>query len=369
MISYNKIVIVGCGLIGGSLALAFRSHGMVKRIAGVDVDAAGLQKAFALGVIDEAFENLEDAVRDADLIVLAVPVLQTIRQLERLAALPLQKGCIITDVSSTKREICEYARTHLPEGVTFIGGHPMAGSEKSGVAASTPRLFENAAYILTPDAACDPLAVDKLRRTFEQIRARVLMMDAAEHDRIVAAVSHIPHVVAALLVDQVADLGQDNPLYSRLAAGGFRDVTRIASGSPVMWRDILLTNREPVLDLLKDWLRRTSQIVELLEAGDAGEIESFFVRTRDWRDALPAKAKGVATHYYEMTIDVEDKPGIIGHVASLLGQHQINLRNIGILENREEVNGQLLLSFASYQEQEEALRLLQGHGYKVHVRE
>ncbi|MFC4768941.1 prephenate dehydrogenase [Effusibacillus consociatus] len=369
MIQYNKILIVGCGLIGGSLALAFRSHGVVKEIVGVDLDTEGLNKALSLGVIDAAYSRVEETVSDVDLIILAVPVQQTIRQLEILSKLPIKKGCIITDVSSTKSDICKYARTHMPKDISFVGGHPMAGSEKSGITAASPRLFENAAYILTPDPDCDPAAVDKVRKTFEQIRAHVLVMDPVQHDQIVAAVSHVPHVVAALLVDQVADLGQANPLYSRLAAGGFRDVTRIASGSPVMWRDIILTNREPVLYLLKDWIKRIEDIVNWINEADPKEIESFFARTRDWRDALPAKAKGAATHYYEFTIDVEDKPGIIGNVATILGQHEINLRNIGILENREEVNGQLLLSFSSFRDQEEAMRLLLGHGYKVYVRE
>lgn len=369
MIRYRHVTIVGCGLIGGSLALAFRSHGMVDRITGVDVDTEELKKALAMGILDAAHTDLREAVADADLIILAVPVRQTIRQLEQLAGLSLKKGCIVTDVSSTKKEICQYARTHLPPGISFVGGHPMAGSEKSGIAAASPRLFENAAYILTPDAASDPAVVEKLRKTFEQIRAYVLVMDAGQHDRVVAAVSHIPHVVAALLVDQVASLGRDNPLYGRLAAGGFRDVTRIASGSPVMWRDILMTNREPVLSLLNDWQERTGQVIRWMEEGDFQQIEDFFARTRDWRDALPVKAKGTATHYYEITIDVEDRPGIIGKVATLLGQHEINLRNIGILENREVVNGQLLLSFSSYRDQEEAVRLLREQGYIVYVLE
>lgn len=121
--------------------------------------------------------------------------------------------------------------------------------------------------------------------------------------------------------------------------------------------------------LLKDWIKRTDDVISWIEGADPKEIESFFARTRDWRDALPVKAKGAATHYYEMTIDVEDKPGIIANVATILGQHEINLRNIGILENREEVNGQLLLSFSSFRDQEEALKLLQDKGYRVHVRE
>lgn len=365
----RSVTIVGLGLIGGSIALALRSHEAAERIVGVDVNESSLQKALQAGIIDEGINHLTDAVTDTDLIVLATPVRQTIRQIDLLGSLPLKPGCIITDVSSTKREICEFAKSRLPQHISFIGGHPMAGSEKSGIDAASPRLFENAAYILAPIPGTNEAAVDSLRVLVEQIRAHVIVMDPDAHDRIVAAISHMPHLVAALLVDQVADLGQTNPLYSRLAAGGFRDVTRIASGSPEMWRDIVLSNRESILNLLQDWNKRTDELIELIERADARLVESFFARTRDWRDALPAKAKGAATHYYEMTIDVEDKPGIIAHVASILGQHGINLRNIGILENREEVNGQLLLSFSSRRDLENSAYLLKGHGYKVYVRE
>lgn len=365
----RNVTIVGLGLIGGSIALALRSHEAAERIVGVDVNESSLRKALQAGMIDDGANNLTIAVADADLIVLATPVRQTIRQIDLLGSLPLKPGCIITDVSSTKREICEFAKSRLPNHISFIGGHPMAGSEKSGIDAASPRLFENAAYILAPIPGTSEAAVDALRILIEQLRAHVLIMDPDEHDSIVAAISHIPHLVAALMVDQVADLGQTNPLYSRLAAGGFRDVTRIASGSPEMWRDIVLSNRESILDLLQDWNKRTDELIELIERADTHRVESFFARTRDWRDALPAKAKGAATHYYEMTIDVEDKPGIIAHVASILGQHGINLRNIGILENREEVNGQLLLSFSSRRDLENSAYLLKGHGYKVYVRE
>lgn len=368
MTYFENVTIVGCGLIGGSLAMAFKSHGIANRIAGVDVNYDNLQTAVQSGIIDAAHTELAEAVKDADLIILAVPVQQTIRQLQLLKNLQLKKGCIITDVSSTKKEICDYGVAHFSADVQFVGGHPMAGSEKSGVTASNPRLFENAVYILVSQNSDSP-QVKLLKAALSEIGAHVLMMDAERHDRIAAAVSHIPHMVAALLVDQVAALAKDDDLYSRLAAGGFRDVTRIASGSPVMWRDILLTNRQPVIELLHDWIDRTNTLLDMVESADSDKIELLLTRTRDWRDALPVRAKGAATHYYEITIDVADKPGIIGEVATILGKGQINLRNIGILENREEVNGQLLLSFSSVRDQEQAVSLLQQHGYTVYVRD
>lgn len=365
---FERVVLVGCGLIGGSLALAFKENGLAGRIVGVDRSPEVLQLALDLGVIDTASE-LEEAVTDADLIVLATPVLETVRQLELLSSLPLKEGCVITDAASTKRKICHTAETLLPTHVHFVGGHPMAGSEKSGVQAAHSRLFENAVYVLAVTEQTDPVALQKMTDLLLGIRSQVLPLAPDEHDQVVAAISHIPHVVAAQLVDLVADLGQRNPLYSKLAAGGFRDVTRIASGSPVMWTDIVATNQDVIRRLLQRWIDETEELIRFIDDQRTQEIQQFFTRTRDWRDALPARAKGAARNYYECTVYVEDRPGIIAEIATILGNHRVNLRNIGILENREESNGQLLLSFATQKDWEDGIRLLLEHTYRVQPQE
>jgi prephenate dehydrogenase len=364
---FQRIVVVGCGLIGGSLALSWRRAGVAAEIVGVDRRPDHLEEALKRQVIDRA-ASLEEAVTEADVIVLATPVQQSIFLLQELAKLPLPSACIVTDVGSTKREVCRQAREILPRHIPFIGGHPMAGSEKSGIRAATPRLFENAVYVLTPQADERTEAVTQIRALVECTGAQVLLLDPERHDRLVAAISHLPHIVAAQLVDQVADLGVEDPLYAVLAAGGFRDVTRVASGHPGLWTEILLTNGDAIRPLLLEWTHRLSLLNQWLEKKDGQAIESFFRKAADWRDALPVRGRGAIRPAFQCTVDVPDEPGTIGKVASLLGEHQINLRNIGILESREGDNGQLILTFADEQSRSDATRLLESAGYTVDLR-
>jgi prephenate dehydrogenase len=363
----HRIVIIGCGLIGGSLALAWRRSGIADEIVGVDLRNDHLEDAIRLRIIDRA-APLEEAVVDADVIVLATPVQQSIRLLMELAKLPLPPNCVVTDVGSTKREVCRHALEILPAHISFIGGHPMAGSEKSGIRAASPRLFENAVYVLTPRPDEKREAVERIRTLVEATGAQVLILDPERHDRLVAAISHLPHVVAAQLVDQVADLGEEDPLYAVLAAGGFRDVTRVASGHPGLWREILLTNGDAIRPLLTEWKRRISSLVQWIEKNDGEAIETFFRKAADWRDALPVRGRGAIRPAYQCTVDVPDEPGTIGRIATLLGQHEINLRNIGILESREGDNGQLILTFADETSRNDAVHLMESSGYTVHVR-
>lgn len=362
----QRIVLVGCGLIGGSLALAWKRAGVAGEIIGVDRREDHLQEALLRGAIDRA-AALEEAVCGADVVVLATPVQQSLQLLGEMAQFPLSPACIVTDVGGTKREICKRAEEVLPPSYTFIGGHPMAGSEKSGIRAASPRLFENAVYVLTPRKGERQEAVSRLKSLVETTGAQVLLLEAERHDRLVAAISHLPHVVAAQLVEQVADLGEDDPLYAVLAAGGFRDVTRIASGHPGMWREVLLTNGDLLLPLLQNWRQRFSRLEKWIQEKDGDAIETFFRRSAEWRDSLPARGRGALRPVFSCMVDVPDEPGTIGRIATLLGEHAINLRNIGILESREGDNGQLQLTFAEEQARKEAMVLLAEKGYSVHI--
>ncbi|MDI3327338.1 MAG: prephenate dehydrogenase [Alicyclobacillaceae bacterium] len=364
---FGRIAVVGCGLIGGSLALAWRRAEIAGEIVGVDSQPDHLRAALELGAVDRALP-LREAVGEADAVVLAVPVRQSLILLRELAGIPLAKGCLITDVGSTKREICRTAGSLLPKDVYFIGGHPMAGSEKSGIRAASPRLFENAVYVLTPREGENPEAVERARALVSATGAQVLLLDPERHDRLVAAVSHLPHVVAAQLVDQVAALEDTDPLYPVLAAGGFRDVTRVASGHPVMWRDILLTNGDELRPLLERWREQIGVILDWIDRKDGEALESFFRRAADWRDSLPVRGRGAIRPVYQCTVDVPDETGIIGRIATLLADEGIGLRNIGILESREEDIGQLILTFGDEGERDEAVSLLESRGYRVHVR-
>ncbi|ADG06418.1 prephenate dehydrogenase [Kyrpidia tusciae] len=363
----HRIAVVGCGLIGGSLALAWQRAGVAREIVGVDVSAEHLEIALEIGAIDRALP-LRSAVQEADLVVLAAPVKESMALLREIAAFHPAAGTLITDVGSTKRAICREATRVLPEGVSFIGGHPMAGSEKSGIRAASPRLYENAVYVLTPTPGEKPEMIQRIRDLVQAAGAQVLILDPDHHDRLVAAVSHLPHVVAAQLVHQVAELGEDDPLYAVLAAGGFRDVTRIASGHPVMWRDILLTNGDRLRPLFERWKDQIEELLGWINRRDGEALETFFRQAARWRDALPVRGRGAIRPAFQCTVDVPDQPGIIGTVATLLGEAGINLRNIAILESREDEDGQLSLTFDTEDGRDQAARLLADHGFKVDPR-
>ncbi|MGZ4030652.1 MAG: prephenate dehydrogenase [Tumebacillaceae bacterium] len=370
--TFQKAVIIGCGLIGGSLALALREHECVEQLVAVDPDGACRAAAVQQGVVDQAYETIAEAVPDADLIVFATPVRVTCELLVLLASLPLKPGCIVTDVGGTKQEICETAHRVLPTTVHFIGGHPMAGSEKSGVHAASERLFEHAIYVLTPFVYTDKAAFAKLAQTLERIKAHVLILDPQVHDKVVAAISHVPHLIAAMLVEQVATLTAEDEhgsLYTTLAAGGFRDLTRIASGNSVLWRDIVLSNGRMIRELLGNWQESIDRILAMMDESSGAAMETFFEKAASFRDALPAKSRGAMRSAYDISLDVVDEPGVIGKVGMLIGLHGINLNGISLLESREEEYGQLLLSFPSRREMEAGAHVLLVNGFKVYFRD
>lgn len=361
----KKAAVLGIGLIGGSLALCLKERTHLE-VHGFDASKESLSLAKAAGLIHQGHICLESAVEDADVVFLAVPVGAAPRLLKQLAALPLKRGCIITDVGSTKGEIVRYAESLVNLRGTFIGGHPMAGSHRSGVQAARPLLFENAYYVLTPLPETPLPEVQRLSRLLERAtRARLVIMNPEHHDRVVGAISHLPHIVAASLVNQVADYNSSNEWFHRLAAGGFRDLTRVAASHPVMWRDILLSNRESVLELLEDWAREVEAIRSAVKDRDARAIEAFFRKAKESREGLPEGRKGVLPPVYECTVDVPDIPGEIARVAQLLGEKKINLRNIGVMENREDRAGVLRLVFDNEEELKKAVACLRVSGYQV----
>lgn len=363
----TKIAIYGVGLIGGSLALCFRGKPGFT-VTGHSPNPASAEKYVKRGVVDRATTDFAEAAEDADFIFLCVPVGKLEEYLIRLYELPLKEGCIITDVGSTKQGIvaCADRLAGKRKGPVFIGGHPMAGKEKSGVEAATGHLFENAFYVLTPGRSATEEDIRRLAGLLELTRAQIVRLDAATHDRIVGAISHLPHIIAAALVNQVARYNDENDMYQLLAAGGFRDITRIASSDPVIWRDILLANREVVLPLLHDWNREIATFIRLLEQGDGPGIAEQFAKAGAFRSRLPERRKGVLTSMFDIYVDVTDEPGIIGRIATKLGERQINLSNIQIMENRLDVPGVLRLSFREEAEMVRAAETLEEMGCSIH---
>lgn len=363
----TKITIYGVGLIGGSLALCFKGKPGLT-VVGHSPNPASVAKYEKRGVVDRATTDFAEAALDADFIFLCVPVGNLEEYLARLYELPLKPGCIITDVGSTKQGIvaCADRLATGRGGPVFIGGHPMAGKEKSGVEAATSHLFENAFYVLTPGRSAGEADITRLADLLKQTRAQIVRLDAVQHDRIVGAISHLPHIIAAALVNQVANYNEENEMYQLLAAGGFRDITRIASSDPVIWRDILLSNRDVVLPLLKDWNREMDNFIRLLEQEDGPGIAAQFEKAGAFRSRLPERRKGVLTSLFDIYVDVTDEPGIIGRIATKLGDRKINLSNIQIMENRLDVPGVLRLSFREEADMARASEVLTEMGCTVH---
>lgn len=360
----QKIAIFGVGLIGGSLALCFRGKPGIT-VVGYAHEPALQERYMQSGVLDEVTLSIEEAAMDADYIFLSVPVGMLNYYLELLSKLPLKKGCIITDVGSTKASITSAAKSLDFQDAYFIGGHPMAGSERSGVEAASALLFENAYYVLTPLEGVPEHVYNSLKELLTHTKAQVIRVDPKHHDDIVGAISHLPHIIAVALVNQVSGYNEAEPLYQLLAAGGFRDITRIASSDPLVWRDILLSNREVLLRLFKDWNMQIQRFTDIIEHQNGEAIEEAFRSAGAFRNQLPERRKGVITSLFDIYIDVPDTPGIIGRIATELGTAAINLSNMQIIESREDVPGILRLSFRQEEDMERAAQLLISQNYTV----
>jgi prephenate dehydrogenase len=343
----RRILIIGLGLIGGSLALAIKKGHPDTTIVGYDIDSNATKLASSLQIIDDRALSIAEEAHQADVIILSTPVESSIHILAELEKLPLKKGCLVTDVGSTKQTVVEQGRLLCNKGVYFIGGHPMAGSHKTGVEASKERLFENAFYILTPTKEVPTSKTIQLQNILKATRAKFIELDPVTHDRFSGLISHMPHIIASALVHQVAKAGENEPLVAQLAAGGFRDVTRIASASPSMWRDILLHNRELLLPMLSDWKDIMSNVEQMIQEEDEEKIYSFFSDAKQVRDQLPSKKKGALMPFYDLFVDIPDHPGVISDVTAILAEASISITNIRIIEAREDIMGVLRLSFRS----------------------
>ena len=287
----HKLVVIGVGLIGGSFALALRKAGVVRHITGVGRSRENMRRAVALGEIDEIAGDIESALKDADLVFLAVPVGQTIEIMAQISAY-LASSTIVTDAGSTKQDVVAAARSHLaPQLKNFVPGHPVAGAEKSGAGAASADLFRGKNVVLTPLEETRREATQKVTELWEACGARVSRMSANRHDEILAAVSHLPHVLAFALMNHVVSAGAHDNELLRFAGSGFRDSTRIAGSSPEMWRDICLGNREALLDQIDAYQKELTTVREMLAHSDGDALERFFANARSarecWLKSLP----------------------------------------------------------------------------------
>ncbi|SFE04774.1 prephenate dehydrogenase/arogenate dehydrogenase family protein [Nitrosomonas sp. Nm166] len=281
----NKLVIIGIGLIGGSFALALRNAGLAKHIVGIGRSQQNLQRAVELNIIDEIATDITSALHSADLVFLAMPVGQTAHIMEKIAP-HLQANTIITDAGSTKQDVIAAARHHLPmqNRHHFVPGHPIAGTEQSGAQAAQADLYHDKHVILTPLPETSTDAVDQVRQLWQACDAQVSIMPADEHDQILAATSHLPHLLAFTMINHLNHITSNPEKMLRFAGSGLRDFTRIASSSTEMWRDICLANREALLKQIDGYQNELKLLQEMLKNQDGKALEKAFSQARGVRE-------------------------------------------------------------------------------------
>ncbi len=273
-----RVAIVGLGLMGGSLAAALATAGACREVIGIGRRRSTLELALDLRFIHRGTTSVEEGVREADIVVLAMPVREILAQLPRIGPW-LKPGCLLMDVGSTKRAICA-AMAGLPEGVQPVGGHPMCGKETSGLTVAEPTLYRDRVFVLSPLARTAPAAVDLAKELVLSLGAKPVFLDPERHDRLVAAISHLPYLLAVTLVRAAESLGQDDPLIWRLAAGGFRDTSRVAAGDLTMMLDILTTNRESILEALREAQAQLARLAGALEEQDFAALQAMLEAAR-----------------------------------------------------------------------------------------
>lgn len=356
---------IGLGLIGGSLAKSIRRAFPEYTIYAYSPAPRELKQAWEEGVINKALDQNDPAFSTCDLIFLCAPVRSNISYLPFLRKV-MKPGCILTDVGSVKKIMVEAAQK---EGLAqnFIGGHPMAGSEKTGYENSRDYLLENAYFLLTPTEENKPEDVAFLKELVTSIHAIPLLLNPGTHDYVVAGVSHLPHIVASSLVNVVKELdtANDSEYMKQVAAGGFRDITRIASSSPEMWENICLTNREDILKVLDSYIEYLKRARELVADSKGRKINDMFASSRDYRDSLNDSVKGSVPREYTLYADIYDEAGGIATITTLLAMNQLSIKNIGVIHNREFEEGVLRIEFYDPESRDKAQEVLQKRNYVI----
>ena len=280
---FQKVTVIGVGLLGASFAKACKGRGLVDEITGYGRNCENLRKAKDLKIIDHYSGDLSEAVSDADLVVLCTPVSTIVPLIQSLVS-QVQPGTIITDVGSVKESVVHSADKLMPEGIFFVGSHPIAGGENSGLESSTASLYQDAKCIVTPTEKTDTTALKKISALWHALGMNVVSLSAEEHDFIFGAVSHLPHIVAYALMNTLGGLKTPNNLeVTGFSGAGLRDITRIASSDPVMWRDICLSNRNHSLSLINRFQNKLEEIRNTIERGDGQELEKEFVAANKYR--------------------------------------------------------------------------------------
>lgn len=355
---------IGLGLIGGSIARAIRKFYPKSRLIAYDTNQEALKQAAADAVIDLPLSFISEKFSDCDYIFLCAPVSDNDKNLMEIKKY-LSPACLLTDVGSVKTDIHKHIEQAGLEN-QFIGGHPMAGSERTGYINSRALLLENAYYILTPGKGVLPEIVSAFSDLIASLGAIPMVLTCKQHDFITGAVSHLPHVIAASLVNLIKKSDSEEGLMKLIAAGGFKDITRIASSSPAMWQQICLTNRENISELLGRYITSLNEIKEEIDASQSRRLYQFFDEARNYRDSFIDAGSGPIKKSYSIRIDIADEPGALAAIATILALHQISIKNIGIVHNREQEDGVLRVEFYHEESIEKASEILRSKGYNVY---
>lgn len=355
---------IGLGLIGGSIAKSLKKADSSIYIVAYNRSHAPLEQALSENVIDESAFDINDSFNKCDIIFLCTPVEYNSIYLSKAADV-MKDGCIITDVGSVKGYIHKTV-TELGLEHCFIGGHPMAGSEKTGYAASSDILLENAYYPITPTASTSKEALDFYVSLVRKTGAIPIVTEPDIHDYAVAGISHVPHLIASALVNLVKDNDTSDELMKLLAAGGFKDITRIASSSPEVWSQICLTNPVQISLILEKYINMLTEIKDFVDAGDRDAISNMFAESREYRNSISITAKGPVLASYAMFCEIEDKEGALNSITQLLSTNHISIKNVEIIHNREYHDGALRIDFYDEHSAVKAYEKLCESGYTVY---
>ena len=365
----KTIYIAGLGLIGTSMALGIKRDHPDYEILGYNRSQTSREIALERGMVDRVTDDFASFAPLADVIILCLPIKQTVAFIKDLANMDLKEGVIISDAGSTKAEIVAVADEYLAgKSFRFIGAHPMAGSHKTGAVSADVNLFENAYYIFTPSSLTTPDTLEEMKDLLSGLHARFIEIDAKEHDRVTSQISHFPHILASSLMEQTAIYAEKHEMARYFAAGGFRDMTRIAESEPGMWTSILLSNRETILERIENFKERLDVIGQAISQGDEDHIWNFFNQAREQRQAMEIHKRGGVDSSFDLFVDVPDEEDVILRILELL--RGTSLVNIHINEeNREDVHGILQISFRNAQDLERAQKVItQNTDYTVVVK-
>ncbi len=365
---------IGLGLIGGSIAKAIRRYWPDSYICAYNPSPDSLKEALEGGIVNEG-RSLEDTPQghlfpgalfdQCDIIFLCAPVQNNAANLLEIRP-HLKPGAILTDIGSTKRDIHEHV---LATGLQkhFAGGHPMTGSERTRYRNSSATLLENAYYIISPEKEADPSIAETMRAFVEGIHAIPLIVPCDFHDYAVAGISHLPHVIAASLVNLVRESDNDSQIMRLIAAGGFKDITRIASSSPDMWQQICLTNKDNIVSLLDDYMELLGRARQNIVSGDRAGLYSLFGDAKNYRDSFTETGSGAHNRLHIIHVDIEDHPASLAEVVTLLAVNAISIKNIAITHNREYQEGVLRVEFYTDAARKSAADILSQRNYVIHL--